>query len=68
MAEESLGNAVLIQAFGREQAEIARLNELERLATATPDPAKDVPAQTSARVIVVSSDEAEEGKGSDGGG
>lgn len=35
--------------------------ELERLATATPDPAKDVPAETKARVILVSSDEADGG-------
>jgi hypothetical protein len=37
--------------------------ELERLATATTDPAKDVPAETSARVVLVSSDDAR----SDGG-
>jgi len=42
--------------------------ELERLATATPDPAKDVPAETNARVVLVSSDEADAHKGSDGGG
>ena len=41
--------------------------ELERIATATPDPAKDVPAETNARVVLVSSDEADGPMGSNGG-
>ena len=41
--------------------------ELERLATATRDPADQVPADTNARVVLVSTDEADKRVGSDGG-
>jgi hypothetical protein len=42
--------------------------ELERLATVTSDLAKDVPEETNARVVLVSSDEAGGHKGSQRGG
>ena len=48
--------------------DLESVGELERLAAATPDPAKDVPEQSSARVVLVSSDDADGRNGSDGGG